>query len=597
MKSILFLKSFISIPFKYAPLESTILVFQKIFNGIAPTLEMIAVAGFLNTSISISQNKSEYKEIFPYIIFLMLIVASNWLFEKLVGFSNTKLELKLKRNYRAYITEKIAKLRYSYIENEESWNLIFRISKDPELQIKDAFNSFCSMMSLVVRIISVLLLLFYHSWLSALIISMVSIPLFLVAIKSGKAIYEVSKTVAKERRKSDYIGWILTSREFTEERTLFQYGESLSAKWLEIFENVRKLEFKVGKAWIIKSKVRGTFTAMVAILVLIIFLVPLSKGTLSIGVFISLGYGIMDLVNEMGWILSSLIEELSKKMEYFKELQCFFELEEFEGALDRPSENVLLETIEFKNVSFKYPKTNNYILKDLSFKLQKGKHYAIVGANGSGKTTITKLLTGLYDNFEGDILINNKSIRDYSFSDLKGLTSVVYQDFSKYSISIKDNVAVGNINKIDDINFSDKITDALEIIQLKDKVDSLKDGIKTELGKLKESSIDLSGGQWQRIAMARSIVSDSELVILDEPTAALDPISESNVYENFEQISKDRTTIFISHRLGSTKLANEILVLQDGKLAEVGSHEYLINKKGIYADMYEEKQYINFKSF
>lgn len=590
MKSILFLKSFISIPFKYAPLESTILVFQKIFNGIAPTLEMIAVAGFLNTSISISQNKSEYKEIFPYIIFLMLIVASNWLFEKLVGFSNTKLELKLKRNYRAYITEKIAKLRYSYIENEESWNLIFRISKDPELQIKDAFNSFCSMMSLVVRIISVLLLLFYHSWLSALIISMVSIPLFLVAIKSGKAIYEVSKTVAKERRKSDYIGWILTSREFTEERTLFQYGESLSAKWLEIFENVRKLEFKVGKDWIIKSKVRGTFTAMVAILVLIIFLVPLSKGTLSIGVFISLGYGVMDLVNEMGWILSSLIEELSKKMEYFKELQCFFELEEFEGALDRPSENVLLETIEFKNVSFKYPKTNNYILKDLSFKLQKGKHYAIVGANGSGKTTITKLLTGLYDNFEGDILINNKSIRDYSFSDLKGLTSVVYQDFSKYSISIKDNVAVGNINKIDDINFSDKITDALEIIQLKDKVDSLKNGIKTELGKLKESSIDLSGGQWQRIAMARSIVSDSELVILDEPTAALDPISESNVYENFEQISKDRTTIFISHRLGSTKLANEILVLQDGKLAEVGSHEYLINKKGIYADMYESQK-------
>ncbi|HFC9206723.1 TPA: ABC transporter ATP-binding protein [Clostridium perfringens] len=590
MKSILFLKSFISIPFKYAPLESTILVFQKIFNGIAPTLEMIAVAGFLNTSISISQNKSEYKEIFPYIIFLMLIVASNWLFEKFVGFSNTKLELKLKRSYRAYITEKIAKLRYSYIENEESWNLIFRISKDPELQIKDAFNSFCSMMSLIVRIISVLLLLFYHSWLSALIISMVSIPLFLVAIKSGKAIYEVSKTVAKERRKSDYIGWILTSREFTEERTLFQYGESLSAKWLEIFENVRKLEFKVGKDWIIKSKVRGTFTAMVAILVLIIFLVPLSKGTLSIGVFISLGYGVMDLVNEMGWILSTLIEELSKKMEYFKELQCFFELEEFEGALDRPSENVLLETIEFKNVSFKYPQTNNYILKDLSFKLQKGKHYAIVGANGSGKTTITKLLTGLYDNFEGDILINNKSIKDYSFSDLKGLTSVVYQDFSKYSISIKDNVAVGNINKIDDINFSDKIADALEIIQLKDKVDSLKDGIKTELGKLKESSIDLSGGQWQRIAMARSIVSDSELVILDEPTAALDPVSESNVYENFEQISKDRTTIFISHRLGSTKLANEILVLQDGKLAEVGSHEYLINKKGIYADMYESQK-------
>ncbi|MGL5245141.1 MAG: ATP-binding cassette domain-containing protein, partial [Sarcina sp.] len=134
------------------------------------------------------------------------------------------------------------------------------------------------------------------------------------------------------------------------------------------------------------------------------------------------------------------------------------------------------------------------------------------------------------------------------------------------------------------------IEGAIETIEIKDKIDSLKDGIHTELGKLKEESVDLSGGQWQRIAMARSIVSDADLRILDEPTSALDPVSESKVYENFERISKNKTTIFISHRLGSTKLANEIFVLQNGELVEVGSHDYLMKLNGVYANMYESQR-------
>lgn len=339
-----------------------------------------------------------------------------------------------------------------------------------------------------------------------------------------------------------------------------------------------------------KSSNGGIVTAIVSIVILCIFLKPLSEGNLTIGVFISIGYGIIDLVNEMTWRLSLDIEEISKNIEYFMDIRKFFDLEEEEDILCLPTNTVELQSLEFKNLSFKYLGTENYIFKNLNLKIENGKHYAIVGANGSGKTTLTKLITGLYKDFEGDILINEKSIREYSSAEIKGLTSVVYQDFARYSISVKDNIALGNINLINKEILAEVIEEAIETIDIGDKINSLKDGINTKLGKLKEDSVDLSGGQWQRIAMARSIISDAQLRILDEPTSALDPVSESKVYENFERISKNRTTIFISHRLGSTKLANEIFVIENGTLVESGSHDKLMNLEGVYAKMYESQR-------
>lgn len=589
-ENIRFIKEVIRIPFKYATLESSFIVIQKIFSGIAPTIEMFAIAMFINKSIAIASGTAWYNEIYFPILSLLLVVAVNWISEKLVAFMNVKLELKLKREYRVSITNKIAKLKYSYIENEESLNLISRVSKEPEIIIKNTYNYFLSMIALIVRISGVLGLLFFYSWWAALIIVVVSIPLFILAIEGGKAIYEVSKEVAKERRKSDYIGLVLTSREFVDERSLFSYGEGLSEKWIGIYENVRKREYKVERTRKIKSNLGGLITSLVSVLILILFLKPLSDGGLTIGVFISIGYGVMGLIQDMSWRLSWLIEELTKSREYFKEVRAFLILEEEIGAIELPTNNINLETLEFKNVSFKYPGTEVYILKDLSFKIEGGKHYAIVGANGSGKTTLTKLITGLYNEFSGEILINGKEISSYNQSELKGLTSVIYQDFAKYFISVKDNIALGNVNHMDDKGFDNVIKEASKTIEIEEKINSLENGFNSTLGKLKEESVDLSGGQWQRIAMARSIVSEAELRILDEPTSALDPVSESKVYENFEKISKNKTTIFISHRLGSTKLANEIFVLGNGKLVEKGSHNELMELDGVYKDMYESQR-------
>lgn len=193
------------------------------------------------------------------------------------------------------------------------------------------------------------------------------------------------------------------------------------------------------------------------------------------------------------------------------------------------------------------------------------------------------MITGLYSNYEGEILIDGRSLRDLSQEEVKGLSSVVCQDFAKYYITLYDNIAIANPNKQDNRN---DVFRAVELAGLTETVKKLPDGLDTYLGKIQEKGVDVSGGEWQRIAMARNVISPAPLRILDEPTAALDPISESMIYKKFEQISQGMTTIFISHRLGSTKLADIIYVLSDGKIIESGSHSELMTKNGLYSEMF-----------
>jgi ATP-binding cassette subfamily B protein len=226
-------------------------------------------------------------------------------------------------------------------------------------------------------------------------------------------------------------------------------------------------------------------------------------------------------------------------------------------------------------------------LDGLSFSLKSGLHYAFVGKNGAGKTTITKLLTGLYNEYEGEILVNGKKLRQYPASTLKAMFSVVYQDFAKYYVSMKDNIKVGDIAGKET---EGRLANAAAQAGLDDTIGDLKNSFDTPLGKILDGGQDLSGGQWQRVAIARSLYSRAPVKILDEPTAALDPISESHMYEEFETLMKGKTTVFISHRLGSTKLADEILVIDDGHIIERGAHGALLAENGLYAEMFEAQQ-------
>lgn len=245
-----------------------------------------------------------------------------------------------------------------------------------------------------------------------------------------------------------------------------------------------------------------------------------------------------------------------------------------------------MQSLEFRNVSFRYPSGDHDIIKNMSFQIESGHHYAFVGVNGAGKTTIIKLITGLYRDYEGEILLNGRELRAYSVDQLKGLCAVVYQDFAQYNITLGENIAVGAAEACS----AEDIRAAAKYARLDSVVAELSNGMDTPLGRTQEKGQELSGGQWQRVAIARAIVKRNALQILDEPTSAMDPLMENKLYEDFANISNGKTTIFISHRLGSTKLADTIFVLSDGKIAEEGSHSSLMARKGIYYEMYASQR-------
>lgn len=577
----------IKIPFKYAPANSFMLAVQKVLEAVIPTLKILVTAKFLDTAISIFNGKENINKIFMPLILLALLISFKWISEQFSKFIEIKLKIKLSEKLRVDIIEKRGRLKYKYIEDSDTWDLISRVSKDSEEKFKNAYNELLALISMIIKVGGLLLIIGSKVWWAAIFILAISVPLFYLSIKSGKANYEVSRKVTKFSRKYLYFDEILKDRESCSERTIFGFTKKINEKFYENYEACRKIEFKTNLKWFTKMKLGSIITALLSVIIVVVLLKPVSEGILSIGLFISIANAVFELVQMMSWTLTYLIDRLAANIEYLKDYYKFIELDEQEDALSIPKYEIDLKELEFKNVYFKYPNTDNYILKNISFKIQEGYHYSFVGVNGAGKTTLTKLITGLYENFEGEILINGKSIREYTLEELKGISTVVYQDFARYYITAKDNILLGNIN-----NFKEekRLDEAIKTVELEESFKLLPKGIETNLGKIKEDGVDISGGQWQRIGMARAIMSLAPLKILDEPTAALDPISESNVYEKFEEISRGGTTIFISHRLGSTKLADKIFVIEDGSIKEEGSHEELMNLGGTYKNMYESQR-------
>lgn len=585
-------KDIVKIPLYYSKRNAIVIAGLKILSGLSSTLCMLAIAKFINATVLVFNGQGSYSSIIFSVFLVAVCTAYLWFSPHIVALAETKLENKLRESLRVSLVEKVASLKYNYIENQESWDLISRVCKQPEIQCTEAYGQFFNMVSLIISILGVFTVLFTQVWWSAVIILLISVPLFMLAIKGGNATYQADREVEKYNRKVEYLSDVLIGRDAVEERTLFSFSRKVNEKWHEKYEKARKLQLKVRIKWFIKVKSGGIIIALLSSIIILILIFPVKSGALSIGLFISIINNLISLISNLSWQLPECADQLARNKGYLIDLENFLKLEHKEEFLDKPSElPIKISTLEFKNVSFKYPGMDRYILENMSFKIEQGKNYAFVGANGAGKTTITKLITGLYEDFEGEIIINGLSIKEYSQSKLKSMFSVVYQDFARYYISFKDNVAFGNINNCS----MEDIEKALNIVDLKNEVEVLPKGIESNLGKVRQGGVDLSGGQWQRIAMSRAIVSSASCIILDEPTAALDPISESDVYRRFEEISKGETTIFISHRLASTKLADEIFVISNGRIVEKGSYTELMNINGIYAEMFESQKswYIN----
>ncbi|MGI6704720.1 MAG: ABC transporter ATP-binding protein [Clostridia bacterium] len=579
------------IPLKCAPILTVLAVVQNLADGIVPTVQVLVTASFLDTAIRIVGGALDPSLIYPSLGGVVALIAYTWVSEALARFAKVRMELSIRERFRTAISDKRARLAYCHIENHDTWDLISRVSKTPETQLQTALYDLLSLSAGILRVAGLLVLLITQVWWAALLILVFSVPLFALAVRSGKANYQASREVTKYRRKTDYLTEVLTGREAVDERSLFGYGDRMNESWYEQYETARKIELRTKRKWYIKMKAGVILTALISILIVLVLLQPVLSGVLSLGMFISLVNAVFGLVQAMSWNFTYLVDQLARHREYMKDLTDFAALEESKGALELPAAPPpLFESLELDRVRFRYPGTDRYILDGLSLRIEAGKHYAFVGINGAGKTTITKLITGLYDNYEGRILLNGKELSQYRQEELKAFFSVVYQDFARYHIPLKDNIALGRAGSLEDEGMDRSIQEAMERVNLQEMPRKLPQGLHTPLGKIRQEGQDVSGGEWQRIAMARAVLNPAPIRILDEPTAALDPISESRLYEEFEEISRDKATLFISHRLGSTKLADEILVIGDGRVVEKGSHQELMEAGGVYAEMYEKQR-------
>ncbi|MBP0955840.1 MAG: ABC transporter ATP-binding protein [Oscillospiraceae bacterium] len=281
--------------------------------------------------------------------------------------------------------------------------------------------------------------------------------------------------------------------------------------------------------------------------------------------------------------VSKNFSSLLTKSQMWKQLFDFLDIpdEKYMGTIPTEKRDDNEYEFEFKHVYFKYPDSEDYVLKDINLKWRIGEKMALVGKNGCGKSTLVKLLCRLYDPTEGEITLNGIDIKKYKYEEYMALFSVVFQDSKLFSFSLAENVAA------DTEYDSDRVTDCVIRAGLGERLDTMDKGIETCLYKdFDENGVEISGGEAQKLCLARAIYKGSPFIVLDEPTAALDTISEHDIYTKFNSIVGTRTAIYISHRLSSCRFCDEITVMEDGRIAERGSHEELLDKGGVYKSLW-----------
>ncbi|GAU75933.1 ABC transporter ATP-binding protein [Fusibacter sp. 3D3] len=582
---------FIALPFQCDPAATIALGVQKALTGISAVVQVPVIAKLIDLAIASTQGEAAFEEVLPWFFLLVLCVGWRRISFIVGSFFSKRLQVNAGAKMGIAFTDKRSRLHYSHIENADTWNLIKRVCTKVDETVSLMIQRVYNLMVYSIRIFGVLFFVFTQVWWIGLLTLLLCIPLILVSFKGGDKNYKSSKEAAQYDRRHQYLAEVLSNREAANERTLFGYSDHVNEDWYDQFEKARKIRLKANIRLMRSVRGGSVVTTILSAFITVALIFPTADGSITVGMFIALATSMYDLINMVGSEMTKAVTQLAQFGGYFKDLTEFVALSETAGATDAPEKKPIgFRSLEFKNVNFTYPNTDTPILKNANFKMESGIQYAFVGVNGSGKTTITKLITGLYDQYEGEILINEKELRTYTQSELKAIFCGIYQDFAKYYISVAENIAIGNINQMDTEETKAQMDALLKRLGLYDDLSALPEGLKTPLGKIQDNGVDLSGGQWQKLAIARTLINPAPVLILDEPTAALDPISESKLYEQFEEISQDKTSIFISHRLGSTKLANKIFVINDGCVAEAGSHSELMALEGTYAQMYESQR-------
>lgn len=424
----------------------------------------------------------------------------------------------------------------------------------------------------------------FNPWLLLLLFVAV-IPSFLGETHFNQRTYSLTRSWTPERRELDYLRYIGASDQTAKETKIFGLENFITEKFKDISERY----FQANKKITLQRAAWGTLFSIISTASYYgayVFIVLQSiTGAITVGTLTFLAGSFQ----RMQGLLQGVMSRFTRMTDTAMYLQDYFDFLAIKPLSERNTINKrvpkpIREGFVFDNVGFKYPNTETWALRNLSFTLNAGEKLALVGENGAGKTTIVKLLAHLYEPSEGRILLDGVDLRDYDPEDLRREIGIIFQDYVRYSFTAADNISVGNIaeRKNDPL-----IEDSAEKSLASEVVETLPERYGQMLGKRFSGGVDLSGGQWQKIALARAYMRDAQLVILDEPTAALDARAEHEVFLRFAELMLGRMAVLISHRFSTVRMADRIVFLEDGKVLEMGSHEELLAKGGKYKELFE----------
>ncbi|MDD3878072.1 MAG: ABC transporter ATP-binding protein [Bacteroidales bacterium] len=562
-------------------------LFLTLIQGILP-LAIIFLIKELVDAVTLSVNKPDKAEAFSDIIWILIITGIVFLVNALANTIGQYVREYQTQKFTDAMTHKLhqkaVSLDLAFFENSQYHDMFYRALQDAPMRPVNIVNNlfYLTQNLLSIGILSVLLISLHWSVIFVLIAA--TVPLGFIRMKYASKLYKWQKDNTQNERKSYYFSRILTSDVFAKELRLFRLQNIFS----ELFQKARtilresKLEIIIQKTWFESFlhliSAAAIFSAFGFIAREAIF------GNLTIGVlvmyFMALQKG-MSFFRDFLTGVSSLYEDSL----YIENLLSFFNLKNAMSCDNKPNHfpEKLNKGIVFKNVNFKYPNSKRNALENINLNIKSGSTVAIVGDNGAGKTTLVKLLCHLYEADEGDIYFDDVSVKSISDNEIKKNISVLFQDFVLYHLTAKENIWLGDVDK----SFSVKsVKDAAAKAGIDTLIENLPKSYDTVLGKLFDDSEELSIGEWQKIALARALFKDSPVIILDEPSSALDPKSEYEIFMKFKEITKDKTSIIVSHRFSTVKMADYIYVMENEKIVEEGTHESLIQLNGKYATMF-----------
>ncbi|MGN6298202.1 MAG: ABC transporter ATP-binding protein [Ginsengibacter sp.] len=426
-------------------------------------------------------------------------------------------------------------------------------------------------------------LMAFNAWLILLLLIAI-IPAFLGESYFNDRNYALTRGQTPERRELDYMRFLGASDATAKEVKLFNLSDFL----IERFKFLSEKFYRDNKNLSVRRASWGTLFALIGSLgyyaAYIVMIVKTVAGAITIGSLTFLAGSFRQLRSLLENILSRFTT-VSQSAIYLRDFFDFFEIQPKISVASNPLPfpNPIKKGFTFENVGFKYSNTESWANRHLNFALQAGEKVALVGENGAGKTTLVKLLSRLYDPVEGRILLDGIDLKEYDIIDLRKNIGIIFQDFLRYQMSFAQNIAAGNIDEQFNRELIEQSAEKSLAHLLAEK---LPDKYDQALGRRFNNGIELSGGEWQKIAIARAYMKDAELLILDEPTSALDARAEYSVFQRFAELTKGKTAVLISHRFSTVRMADRIIVLDKGQIIEMGSHEELIKKNGHYAELF-----------